>query len=149
MSQPTKDHANSSGFVRQWVLREQRESIEGLQHEVGAALIEHGYSEAASFAIRLALEEALVNGFRHGNKGSPDKQVTVDCTIDKRGLTLEVTDEGEGFDPASVPDPTAEENIEIPSGRGIMLMRAYMTSVEFLPPGNRLRIVYANPDFAG
>jgi serine/threonine-protein kinase RsbW len=129
-------------FERTWVLREQRESIERLQAEVAAALQSGGFGEAASFAIRLALEEALVNGFRHGNKGDPSKSVTVRCVIDSRGAEIEVTDEGEGFDPGSVPDPTAEENIEIPSGRGIMLMRAYMTEVEFLPPGNRLRIAY-------
>ena len=93
----------------------------------------------------LALEEALVNGFRHGNKGQPDKHVTVQCAVDDAGIDLEVIDQGEGFDPTSVPDPTADENIEIPSGRGIMLMRAYMTTVEYLPPGNRLRIVYRKP----
>jgi serine/threonine-protein kinase RsbW len=69
----------------------------------------------------------------------------VRCTLDRGRLEIEVEDQGEGFDPRSVPDPTAEENIEIPSGRGIMLMRAYMTSVEYLPPGNRLRIVYDRP----
>ena len=129
-------------FERTWELREQRESIEQVQAAVSGALEAAGYGEAAAFAIRLALEEALVNGFRHGNKGDPDKRVQVDCRIDPSTVVIEVQDEGEGFDPGSVPDPTAEENIEIPSGRGIMLMRAYMTSVEFVPPGNRLRIVY-------
>ncbi len=129
-------------FEHTWVLLEQRESVERVQHDVANALEEAGYGEAAAFAIRLALEEALVNGFRHGNKGDPDKQVTVRCTINPTTVELEVEDEGEGFDPGSVPDPTAEENIEIPSGRGIMLMRAYMSVVEYLPPGNRLRIVY-------
>ena len=112
---------------------------------MSSALHAGGFGEAASFAIRLALEEALVNGFRHGNKGDPTKSVTVRCAIDAQGAEIEVTDEGEGFDPGSVPDPTAEENIEIPSGRGIMLMRAYMSEVEYLPPGNRLRIRYRKP----
>ncbi|MFM7798353.1 MAG: ATP-binding protein [Planctomycetota bacterium] len=129
-------------FARTWVLHEQRDSVERLQSEVAEALGSQGFGEAAAFAIRLALEEALVNGFRHGNRGDPSKQVTVECAIDADEVCIEVIDQGEGFDPGSVPDPTAEENIEIPSGRGIMLMRAYMTSVEYLPPGNRLRIVY-------
>jgi serine/threonine-protein kinase RsbW len=72
----------------------------------------------------------------------------VECKIDPQGVELVVIDEGEGFDPGSVPDPTAEENIDIPSGRGIMLMRAYMSSVEYLHPGNRLRIFYSNPNAA-
>ena len=142
MTAPAHGSAPGSRFERTWVLREEREAIERVQGDVGRALHEHGFGEAATFAIRLALEEALVNGFRHGNKGNPEKHVTVQCAVDGTGIELEVIDEGEGFDPSSVPDPTADENIEIPSGRGIMLMRAYMTSVEYLPPGNRLRIVY-------
>ena len=109
---------------------------------MGRALHEFGYGEACTFAVRLALEEALVNGFRHGNKGDASKSVTVRCHVDAGLMQLEVQDEGEGFNPETVPDPTAEENIEIPSGRGIMLMRAYMTSVEYVPPGNCLRITY-------
>lgn len=132
-------------FERRWTLREEREAIESLQADVCAALHGAGFPEASVFAVRLALEEALVNGFRHGNRGDASKSVKVWCAIDGGRVELEVEDEGEGFDPTSVPDPTAEENIEIPSGRGIMLMRAYMSEVEFLPPGNRLRIVYAMP----
>ena len=135
-----------SRFERKWQFREQRESIERLQSDVADALAGAGYGEAAAFAIRLALEEALVNAFRHGNKGDASKQVLVECSIDPATVLIEVQDEGEGFDPGSVPDPTAEENIEIPSGRGIMLMRAYMTSVEYVPPGTRLRIVYERAD---
>ena len=144
MSAERSSHpSHGARFERTWTLLEQRESVERVQHDVAEALAKAGYDETAAFAIRLALEEALVNGFRHGNKGDPDKQVTVRCSIDPKTVALEVEDEGEGFDPGSVPDPTAEENIEIPSGRGIMLMRAYMSSVEYLPPGNRLRIVYS------
>lgn len=135
-------------FERTWVLREQRDSIEALQADVGRALHEFGYGEACTFAVRLALEEALVNGFRHGNKGDASKSVTVRCRVDAGLMQLEVQDEGEGFNPETVPDPTAEENIEIPSGRGIMLMRAYMTSVEYVPPGNCLRITYRREDGA-
>jgi serine/threonine-protein kinase RsbW len=138
--------APAGRFERTWELREQRESIERLQSEVSDALQRHGFGDAAAFAIRLALEEALVNGFRHGNRGDPSKTVTVRCAIDDAAAEVDVTDQGEGFDPSSVPDPTAEENIEIPSGRGIMLMRAYMSVVEYVPPGNRLRIVYRKAD---
>jgi len=145
MSVPAPHSPGTGRFERTWVLREQRESIESLQSEVAEVLHRGGYGDAASFAIRLALEEALVNGFRHGNRGDPSKSVTVRCSVDGSLAEIEVIDEGEGFDPGSVPDPTAEENIEIPSGRGIMLMRAYMSEVEYLPPGNRLRIRYRKP----
>ena len=139
-SGPSPSHR--APFERTWVLREQRDSVESLQADVGRALHDFGYGEACTFAVRLALEEALINGFRHGNKGDATKSVTVRCHVDAGLMQLEVQDEGEGFNPETVPDPTAEENIEIPSGRGIMLMRAYMTSVEYVPPGNCLRITY-------
>lgn len=142
MAHPGPTPSHRAPFERTWVLREQRDSIETLQADVGRALHEFGYGEACTFAVRLALEEALVNGFRHGNKGDASKSVTVRCHVDAGLMQLEVQDEGEGFNPETVPDPTAEENIEIPSGRGIMLMRAYMTSVEYVPPGNCLRITY-------
>jgi serine/threonine-protein kinase RsbW len=142
MAHPGPSPSHRAPFERTWVLREQRDSVESLQADVGRALHDFGYGEACTFAVRLALEEALVNGFRHGNKGDTTKSVTVRCHVDAGLMQLEVQDEGEGFNPETVPDPTAEENIEIPSGRGIMLMRAYMTSVEYVPPGNCLRITY-------
>jgi serine/threonine-protein kinase RsbW len=146
---PTPPGPRPSGrFERAWTLREERDAIERLQSDVAGALASHGYGEASTFAVRLALEEALINGFRHGNKGDASKSVTVRCTVDGSLMVLEVQDEGEGFDPGTVPDPTAEENIEIPSGRGIMLMRAYMSSVEYVPPGNCIRITYKRPEGA-
>ncbi len=148
MAHPGPTPSHRAPFERTWVLREQRDSIESLQADVGRALREFGYGEACTFAVRLALEEALVNGFRHGNKGDASKSVTVRCRVDAGLMQLEVQDEGEGFNPETVPDPTAEENIEIPSGRGIMLMRAYMTSVEYVPPGNCLRITYRREEGA-
>jgi serine/threonine-protein kinase RsbW len=126
-------------------LREMREDVERVQGLVAAALAERGYDPDAMFAIRLCLEEALVNGFRHGNRFEPGLVVKFRASISPRECTFEVEDEGEGFDPGGVPDPTAEENLEIPSGRGIMLMRAYMSEVEYLDPGNCLRMVYRRP----
>ena len=123
-------------------LREMREDVERVQRVVAEALAARGYHPDAMFAIRLCLEEALVNGFRHGNRFEPGLVVKFRASITPSECTFEVEDEGEGFDPGGVPDPTAEENLEIPSGRGIMLMRAYMSEVEYLDPGNRLRMVY-------
>ena len=126
-------------------LHEMREDVERVQRIVAEALAARGYDPDAMFAIRLCLEEALVNGFRHGNRFEPGLVVKFRASISPAECTFEVEDEGEGFDPGGVPDPTAEENLEIPSGRGIMLMRAYMSEVEYLDPGNRLRMVYRRP----
>ena len=97
-----------------------------------------GYNEAALFAIKLSLEEAINNAIRHGNSGDPGKHVTVRVELDDAQMTISVTDEGPGFNPGTVPDPTADENLEKPSGRGIMLMRAYMDDVRFNQRGNEI-----------
>ena len=117
-------------------------ALKGFEATIFAGLKEAGFDEGEIFAIRLAMEEAVANGFRHGNEGDPTKSVTVAFEIDDSGMTLAVEDEGTGFDPTAVPDPTEDANLEIPSGRGIMLMRAYMTEVEIMAPGNRIEMTF-------
>ncbi len=99
-----------------------------------------GYGEDDRFAIRLALEEALINAIRHGNKFDHARKVTVSADIGAKRTTITVCDEGAGFDPAAVPDPTVDENLEKPCGRGIMLMRAYMDEVSYNTRGNEVRM---------
>jgi len=112
-----------------------------LTQEVLRRLEDRGYEEESRFAVRLALEEALSNAIKHGNGSDPRKKIVVSTCIDNDGADITVADEGDGFDPASVPDPTADENLEKPCGRGIMLMRAYMDKVEYNDRGNEVRIV--------
>jgi serine/threonine-protein kinase RsbW len=103
---------------------------------VVAAMRAHGYSPRDCFGMRLCLEEALVNAVRHGNKEDPSKRVAVRYRVTQDGAVVEVEDEGPGFDPDAVPDPLAPENLEKPSGRGLLLMRHYLTSVDFNRKGN-------------
>jgi len=81
--------------------------------------------------IVTALREALANAVRHGNKARPERKVRVDCTIENRTITIRIEDEGDGFDPAKIPDPTKAENLLRPSGRGIFYMQQFMNRVEF------------------
>lgn len=98
------------------------------------------YSEKVIFGIKLAVEEALVNAIKHGNQMDRAKQVRVSFTVNEEHFLIQITDEGPGFAVEEVPDPTAPENIERPCGRGLLLMRAYMTECDFLPPGNVCRM---------
>jgi serine/threonine-protein kinase RsbW len=124
----------------------ERSKIDQAVKDLLAALGRHGYSESSTFAVRLAVEEALANAFRHGNKGKPDDTpVRLEWAVSPGRVRVIVQDRGSGFDPASVPDPTLDENLEMPSGRGLMLMRAYMTSVGFNDAGNRVEMTYAKP----
>ena len=103
-----------------------------------------GFREDHAFAIKLALEEALTNAIKHGNRNDPSKTITVQYTIDKHRAEIAVTDQGSGFQPGEVPDPTTDENIQRPCGRGILLMRAYMTEVGYNEAGNQVRMVKVN-----
>lgn len=116
--------------------------------EVGraeAALLDaarkHHFQGADQFAIKLALEEALANAIKHGNASDPAKRIVFEFEVDPERVRFSVEDEGGGFDPADVPDPTLDENLEKPSGRGVMLMRAYMNEVDFNDAGNRVTLV--------
>lgn len=88
------------------------------------------------FSVRLAIEEALANAIRHGNGLDREKRVRIGCKMAPKRLVVEVSDEGPGFEPKAIPDPTSPENIERPGGRGLLLMRSFMTRVEFNEPGN-------------
>ncbi len=106
----------------------------------------NGFGSSAIFAIRLALEEAITNAFEHGHEGlDPSLTVRVDYAVDSNEIKVAVEDQGPGFVPDDLPDPTLLENLAKPSGRGVMLMRAYMTEVDFNDSGNRVYLRYQNP----
>jgi serine/threonine-protein kinase RsbW len=94
------------------------------------------WNERDVFGVHLALEEALVNAIKHGNRCDASKRVHVECRISPRRFFVEVRDEGQGFNPEAVPDCTDEDRLEMPGGRGVLLMRSFMSSVEYNPQGN-------------
>jgi len=107
-----------------------------VQTDIENALQSNGYDEADVFAIRLAVEEALVNAMKHGNQLDPDKQVQVSYSVTEDRFDIRIVDEGIGFDPNEVPDPTEEMNVERPCGRGVFIIKNVMTSVNYLERGN-------------
>ncbi len=93
--------------------------------------------------IRFALREALANAVLHGNRSDPAKRVVVACFCECEadgGLLLVVCDEGLGFDPAEVPDPTTAQAINSDHGRGIFLMRQFMDDVQYLNGGREVEL---------
>jgi len=111
-----------------------------LQEEVLHQLERAEWSPRDIHAVRLGLEEAMVNAIVHGNRRDPAKKVSVSCRLDDERLRVEIADEGEGFDPDALPDCTGPEQIECPRGRGVMLMRHFMTSVKYNAKGNAVSI---------
>jgi serine/threonine-protein kinase RsbW len=109
--------------------------------EVIVPLLEaHHREKPAVLHVRLALEEALINAVKHGNQLDPNKKVRVIYRVLRERFDIVITDEGPGFDPKDVPDPTAMENLERPCGRGLLLMRHYMTEVVYNTRGNSVRM---------
>src|SRR5262245_24134493 len=106
-----------------------------VQDDIEVLLKQHHYTDHEIFSIKLAVEEALVNAMKHGNRMDPGKGVRVAYRVGPQRFDILIADEGAGFDPAGVPDPTAVENLERPSGRGLMLMRHYMNDVVFREGG--------------
>jgi serine/threonine-protein kinase RsbW len=109
-----------------------------VQDRIISAMEARAFPPRDVFGVRLALEEAVVNAIKHGNGFDPAKSVSVVCDIDDNRVCVTVEDEGPGFDPQDVPDPTEDENLDKPSGRGLMLMKAFMTRIEYNPTGNRV-----------
>lgn len=103
-----------------------------------------GYCEDATFAIKLALEEAMTNAIKHGNRNDPSKRITIRHSVTPERVVILVRDQGAGFHPATVPDPTKADRLPLPSGRGIMLMRAYMTEVYYRAGGTEVCLVKQN-----
>jgi len=92
--------------------------------------------------IAVALFEALANAVIHGNREDQSKQVRIVCRRQPLDcLSIIVSDEGTGFDPAAVPDPTLPENIGAEHGRGILMMRAYMDEVRFENGGTEVHMI--------
>ena len=90
------------------------------------------------FGIHMAVEEALVNAITHGNKEDPGKTVCVRLQSSPQRLRVEIIDQGEGFVLEDVPDPTCDSLLSQPHGRGLMLIRWFMSSVSYLGAGNHL-----------
>jgi serine/threonine-protein kinase RsbW len=128
--------------VRRSVVVESRPSaLEQLCREILSTLETGGFSQDDIFAVHMALEEAFLNAVKHGNRMDPTKSVTVDYLVDPGKVEICMTDEGPGFDPRCIPDPRVGKNLYRPEGRGLLLIRSYMHTVEYNERGNSLRMV--------
>jgi len=88
------------------------------------------------FNLRTALAEALANAILYGNGQDPEKLVRVRVEVDREAVRIHVSDQGGGFDPAAVPDPTRPERLEREDGRGLFVLRHLVDHVAFNDRGN-------------
>jgi serine/threonine-protein kinase RsbW len=107
-----------------------------------------GMDEDESFRVVMAVREAAVNAVLHGNAYDPTKQISASFENTGKALVIVIADQGEGLDPATLPDPLAPENLLRGTGRGIFLIRSFLDEVHFrqLHPGTELTMVkYLEP----
>jgi len=131
----------------EWTWRSDR--VIGSQMEYGRQVMDEllqqlahrHWSRRDRFAVHLAMEEAIVNAIRHGNGYDPDKHVHISCCLADGTVRIEIADEGEGFEEHAVPDPTTPQCLDLPGGRGLALMKAFMSEVEFSQHGRRVTLV--------
>ena len=112
--------------------------------------VETGVPEERMNGLMLSVTEATTNAIIHANKCDPAKLVKIDVHVEGSKLYIKVKDEGIGFDPAKIPDPTEPDNLLKDSGRGVYLMKFYMDDVRFniTPTGTEL-ILMLNLDNKG
>jgi serine/threonine-protein kinase RsbW len=90
-----------------------------------------GFGEDESLNVGLAVREAAINAIMHGNKQDPAKVTNITLEVKDGELIAVVRDYGAGFDPDAAPDPTEADNLLMTSGRGLLLIRAFVDSAEF------------------
>ena len=129
---------------RRMLLDSTLESVEVAEDAVMKDAVEVGFGEDELHQLSMAVRESMVNAVVHGNRYNARKKVHVSITKDPDRLTVVIADEGDGFDLSNLPDPLAEENLLRQSGRGLLLIRAFMDEFQVQrghPRGTEVRMV--------
>ena len=132
---------NAECSPSQWELPSTIQAAEALCVELLETARQRGFEEEDIFAIHLALEEAFVNAVQHGNGSDPTKKIFVQCVVSGEVFEITITDQGPGFCLSDLPDPRCPENLCKSSGRGVLLIQAYMDQVEYNRQGNQVHMV--------
>ncbi len=117
-----------------------------LVSELIDAMMERDWPGADLFRVQLAYEEAIVNAIRHGNRCDPDKTVLVEMSCDTERVMVRITDQGPGFDTKAIPDPRQDDLLEVPGGRGVLLISEIMSEVHYNDKGNQIMMIKIRGD---
>jgi serine/threonine-protein kinase RsbW len=121
-------------------LQGNRESMDFVQQSILDTMESIGYEEEDLFAVRIAIEEAIANAVLHGHQGDQERMIDIQWTISKDKVLMVVCDGGRGYDVSAVPDPTTDENLTLPSGRGLAMINAFMSHVTVSDSGRRIQM---------
>lgn len=115
--------------------------VEKLIDEITGEL---GISKDCYGKILVSAMEGVNNAIRHGNKSMPEKFVDIEIQYRLNVLQIKISDEGSGFNPQQVPDPTVPENIESLNGRGVFLMSKLSDRIKYSSKGNTVTMTFKN-----
>ena len=115
-----------------------------VENEIDNITLQKGINQDNYGKILISTLEAVNNAIVHGNKSDEKKLVVIDIILNNGILKVKVTDEGKGFKPSEIPDPTKPENIEALNGRGIFLMSKLADDIEFNKKGNSVILIFKN-----
>jgi serine/threonine-protein kinase RsbW len=136
-------HFNLESDPKNLVLESNLESIDIMENLITAVKEEYAVSEDSFTRIWIALNEAVTNAIKHGNKYNPSKKVSLTVqNKDQRYLCFIVRDEGEGFDPSTLKDPTDPEHLLEPNGRGVFLINKLADTVNFSANGTIVEMCF-------
>ena len=133
---------NHEASIIEMILESKLENVEQAEKAARSVSAKLGLDEEAEFHIEMAVHEAVINAIHHGNKEDPGKKVYIKFLVSEDRLEIHVRDEGVGFDPSTLPDPLARENLLNISGRGIFLVRKFMDEFRVEnPPGGGTEVI--------
>ena len=140
-TQNDMDQSNvQTGEMYTLQLPSKQESITLLENLIEEIADKHNVSEDTFANMMTCLSEAAINAIVHGNKLDPDKKVIVNADVDGRRIVWTVTDEGDGFDYNTLADPTAPENLENLTGRGVFIIKHLADQCIFNTKGNEVEL---------
>jgi len=119
-----------------------RESITVLENLIEEIADKYHVTDDIFANMMTCLNEAVTNAIVHGNKLNPAKLVIVNVEVDPKRATWTITDEGDGFDYNHLPDPTAEENLESLTGRGVFIIKHLADQCVFNAKGNEVELLF-------
>jgi serine/threonine-protein kinase RsbW len=131
-------------MYRKFTIESKVTSLRIVEKAIDEATSELGISPDNYGKILVSTLEGVNNAILHGNNSNPDKMVDIEIAFGKKELKIKITDEGNGFIPKKLPDPTIPENLESLNGRGVYLMSKLADKITFSKKGNCVTMIFKN-----
>ena len=122
-------------------------SLRIVEKAIDEATSEMGISPDNYGKILISTLEGVNNAILHGNLSDPEKKVEIEISTGNGELKIKITDQGTGFIPKTIPDPTVPENLELPNGRGVYLMSRLADKIRYSKKGNSVTMIFKNIKF--